>query len=562
MSTKADLILHGALSVDPVRAVRANAVAIAGERILAVGMQGEVEAYAGPRTRKIDCTGCTLLPGLIDGHAHMDREGLKELPLPLAGARTIDEVVARISDEAAHRTPGEWIVTMPLGTPPLYLDAADPFGDGYLPDRRDLDRAAPHNPVYIRPIWGYWSNQSPLISVANSLALARAGVDATTTSPTPQVTIERDSTDRPTGRFFEDTRMSVVEMSLMAAAPGFSLSDRVEALERSMKLYNGFGTTAVYEGHGVASEVIAAYQHVRSRGRQTVRATLVLSPSWGCDPSSDDVARMLTSWAGWAARNGFGDDWIRLEGIYAEQDDSLERSLRARSAPKTGWAGFNYDSGLPPSLIRCLLLEAARNGFRVSTIFQEVSALFAEIDREVPISSLRWARGHISTMSPREIDEARDLGLVLVTHTNRHIAKMGSQHLVRLGAGQASEIVPLRSLRDAGVPVALGSDNLPPSLFGPIADTVFRRDHTTGEVIAPEQALTRSEALEAATRGGAWLLGCEDRMGRIAPGYLADIVAISGDVLSMPESDLRAAHSCLTVVGGRVVGGVAAQETP
>lgn len=553
MNPVADMILHGAVCVDPVEGIDGDAVALAGERIVAAGPMGRIAAYAGPDTRMIDCSGCTLLPGMIDGHAHMDREGLKSILPSLAGTRSVKEVVARIADEAARRAPGEWIVTMPLGTPPLYLDGDNPFGDGTLPDRHDLDRAAPRNPVYIRPIWGYWSNRSPLLSIANTLALTAAGIDAGTQSPSAQVTIERDMAGLPTGRFLEDTRMSVVEMSLMAAAPGFSLADRIGALESAMRVYNSFGTTSVYEGHGAAADVIAAYQHVRAMDRQSVRATLVLSPAWGADPNGDDVARMLANWAGWAARRGFGDDWIRLEGVYAEQDASVERALRARAAPQTGWAGFNYDSSLPPALMRDFLLEAARNGFRVSTIFADVSDLFAEIDRQIPIGPLRWARGHISTMTSSEIAEARDLGLVLVTHTNRHISKMGSKHLARLGAARANEIVPLRSLLDAGVPVALGSDNLPPSLFGPIADAVFRRDHVTGEIIAPEQALERTEALGAATRGGAWLLGAEDRLGRIAPGYLADIAVIDGNVMTMPENDLRAARAKAVIVGGKLV---------
>ena len=143
----ADLLLSGAAVVDPARGLGADSVAVAGDRILAVGRGGELGRLVGPQTRTLSCRGCSLLPGLIDGHAHMDREGLKTLLPSLAGARSIDDVLAVIADEVRRRRPGEWVVTMPIGTPPLYLDGADGLREGRWPTRHDLDRVAPDNPA-------------------------------------------------------------------------------------------------------------------------------------------------------------------------------------------------------------------------------------------------------------------------------------------------------------------------------------------------------------------------------------------------------------------------------
>lgn len=553
MTDHADILLHGATVLDPASGTEACSVAITGSRIAAVGDRQSLGPLVRPETRVMSCAGFSLLPGLIDGHAHMDREGLKTVLPSLEGARSIQDIQDIVRAEAERLAPGDWIVTMPVGTPPLYLDGATGLREGRYPNRHDLDQAAPDNPVYIRPIWGYWSNTPPLVSVANTRALATAGITARTTSPSALVEIEKDAEGRPTGVFLENTRMSIVEMTLMAAAPNFDLNDRIASLEKSMGIYNACGTTAVYEGHGVSADVISAYAAVRDRNRQSVRATLVISPSWRDADSAETVRHMLRDWAGWAARKGIGDDLIRLEGIYAEINATAESRLRARAAPQTGWAGFNYDSGLRPALMKELLREAATNGMRVSTIFPEVVDVFAEVHKSTPISDLRWAWGHISTLSQQRIDQASDMGLALVTHTNRHICKMGSQHLARLGTERENEIVPLRRLLDRGVPVALGSDNLPPSLFGPISDAVFRRDFTTGDVVAPDQALDRREALSLASRGGAWLLGRERELGRIEKGFLADLILVRGNVLTMSEANLRQARAEHVVFDGSIV---------
>ena len=162
----AELILRNArvITVDDDFTV-ARAVAVQGERILAVGADADMDALAGAATRVIDVGGKAVVPGLIDGHAHMDREGLKDVYLSLAGARSIDDVLARIESLAAAAAPGAWIVTMPVGDPPYYRDVPDILAEKRFPNRWDLDRVAPDNPVYIRSIWGFWRHTLPLVSI-------------------------------------------------------------------------------------------------------------------------------------------------------------------------------------------------------------------------------------------------------------------------------------------------------------------------------------------------------------------------------------------------------------
>lgn len=463
-----------------------DAVAIRADRIVAVGRAAEIVRFRRADTRLIALDRGCIVPGLIDGHAHMDREGLKEIFPSLDGAEVKDALLERIRQEAEKKRPGEWVVTMPIGTAPGY-EATGAFDEYGYPDRHDLDRVAPDNPVYIKAIWGYWRARPPLVSIANSRALKLAGIDRHTPPPSPEVEIVVDpASGEPTGVFLENTMMPIVELTLLACAPNFSFRDRLEGLERSMAVYNRYGTTGVYEGHGVADHVLQAYQALAGRNRLTVRSTLVLSPRWG-EAGDSGLVGHLHDLMNWVGRQDHGDSLLSIDGIYVEIDEDKVNWVRAGSAPQTGWAGFHYDCGLPRHLLKEVLLEAARSNLRANCIFADVAALFEEIHREVPIDHLRWSWGHLAVFDEMDVARARDLGLVLVTHTNRHIAKAGARHRDAVGAGNEDRIVPLRRLLDAGVPVSFGTDNLPPSLFRPIHHAVARRpDDRGGDRARPE----------------------------------------------------------------------------
>jgi predicted amidohydrolase YtcJ len=337
----------------------------------------------------------------------------------------------------------------------------------------------------------------------------------------------------------------------MRLAPHFTPAERVTALAASMQAYNRAGTTSVFEGHGVASEVLDAYREVRATGRQSVRASMIFSPAWG-STSPDDCRALLKSWGHWLAGRGLGDQWLGMAGLYGEIDNSLERQLRSAAFPQTGWAGFHYNSSLPREALKTVLVEAARNGIRAVGILPNMLDLFAEVDEIVPISDQRWVLGHIVSLTPDQVKQVADLGLAVTTHLSAYLYKRGSELVEKLGKDRASEIVPLRSLREAGVPISFGSDNAPLSLFHSIAHAVNRRDRT-GALIAPDQALTREQALECAALGGAALTYEEAVKGSIAVGKLADLAVLSTDPLTCSPQDLAQIEADLTIVDGRVV---------
>jgi predicted amidohydrolase YtcJ len=553
MTIHPNLILHGGRVITCNESGDvAQAIALHGSHIAAVGTDQALLATRDANTRLIDLEGRAVIPGMTDGHAHMDREGLRRNLPGFAGARSIDDILDVIAREVRNTPPGTWIVTQPIGDAPEYADPAASLKEGRYPTRADLDRVSPLHPVYIRPIWGYWRNKPPLTSIANSLALKLAGIHAGTRSPSPAVTIERGDDGLPNGIFTENTLVPIVEHTLMRVAPGFSSAQREAGLRHAMAEYNRYGTTAVFEGHGVATEVAEAYDSVYEQGANSVRATLVFSPHWGFD-GDGDAAELLRDWKIWLGRRGTGDEWLRTQGLYVEVDkDPLNNALRASNHPCTGWAGFQAGAAVPAYALDALLAEAARSQIRVSGIWPDLLPAFERANRVAPIGGQRWVLGHQPVLTADMVARIKDLGVVVTTHTNRHIYKDGDAWLQRRDPAQHADIVPLRTLRDAGIPVAFGSDNLPVSLFGPLWHATARLSRK-GNPVAPEQAIGRQAALDIATRGGAYLTFDEHVRGSLEPGKLADLAMLSDDPLTCHADALTSIESLLTIVDGQIV---------
>ncbi len=549
----ADLIITNAKTVtlDPDERI-VSGIAIADGRFVALGRDDEVAALAGDETRRIDAKGKLVVPGLIDGHAHMDREGLKDMLPTLAGCTSIADVLKRIA-EIAERTPaGEWIVTMPIGEPPFYEGVPGCLAENRFPTRQELDSVAPDHPVYIRPIWGHWRNTLPLVSVANTLALRQAGITRDTLPPVPSIQIDKElTTGEPSGILYEFTYKPIVEKTLMRCIPRFTLDDRITGLQRSMQIYNSFGTTSVFEGHGIAGEVFAAYQHVHETGNATVRASLMFSPAW---PSTDvdDVRDLLVDWGRWLARKGLGDDTLRMAGLYTESDVSEENRLRALCGPYTGWAGFNFDSCLPQDVMVEMMVEAARHGIRVGSFSPRILDLFEQVHKRAAIDDQRWLIEHVGVFGADEIKRVADLGLVLQAYSARWIAQDGEALRARMGEAATEQILPLRDLIDAGVHVSLATDNVPPTMFVPIGHAVSRLTDA-GQPLGPGQCISRLEALACASREGAWLSFEEDSKGTIEVGRHADLAILSDDLLEIDAARIPDICADVTVTAGDVV---------
>ena len=490
----------------------------------------------------------------------MDREALRNVFPSLGRVRSIGDIQDRIAELARGKQPGEWIVTMPIGDPPYYFDVPEILAEKRWPTRQELDAAAPSNPVYIRPIWGFWRGTFPLVSCANTEALKRAGITRDTVSPVDTLTIVKDDNGDPTGVFIEREFQPIAELIWFRDATRFSHADRVRALPQSARMYHGFGTTSVYEGHGIAAEVLDAYREVHRAGGLTMRATLAISPSWKAVAAGAGVAPLLKAWSGGLGEPGAGDDWLKASGLFAAIGRSRADDVREAAAPYTGWAGFNADAGLPREQLKDVLLDCAANDIRVAGIAGAAGLALLDLCRGVcrPEDSLpgpSMGPEHIYVVSPRDIERIVRMGLVLTTHTNASLYKALDAIADRLPAERHDDITPMGSgkLREAGVAVSLATDNVPISLWGPVQQTIVRRDFKSQRVVGAGQALGRAEALRCVTQNGAYLTFDEDKKGTLAPGKLADLAVLSADPLTVAETKIADIASLMTMVGGKIV---------
>ena len=545
------VILHSGtvLTLDRASTI-AEAIALRDGRIAAVGPSAALRKDAGPATRQIDLRSRTVVPGFFDAHPHLDREGLKARGgIPIAGLRSVADTVNVVREAARSAKPGEWIVLMPMGDPPHdYVSRPEELREGRFPTRHDLDAVAPENPVYIRAVWGWWSRR-PFPSVANSAALRLVGVTRDTPAPY-NVEIVKDARGEPTGVFLERNYAPVLEYTLFKALPRFTHADRVEGVRLGSAAYSASGTTSAYEGHGLTPEVIGAYREVYERDQLTLRMHTPLSvPTAALDDRR--VADLLYHYAGVASRRGLGDDMLRVEGITLDAADPRVAELIATGYPYEQWAGHFYQA-LPHERFVRLGIEAARLGLRVNCLvcydLEYVLSAYEAIDREVSIRDRRWVAIHVVHATPAQMNRIKALGLVVTVTPN--FMYMASD---RFGLdGLRDRGIQLRELIDAGIPVALSTDNVPYSMLWTMWEALARWDEDSKSRLGPSR-LTREEALRLAIQNGHMLAWNEDRRGSLEPGKVADLVVLGENPLTCPEDRIKDTPVELTMVGGRVV---------
>ena len=547
-----DLVLHGGnvVTLDDARP-RAEAVAVRGGVIQEVGDTELLLDRVTAATEVIHLDGRTVVPGFNDVHAHMDREGLKELRPSLAGARCIADILEIVAGLARDAPAGDWIVTMPVGTAPYYFGGPETLAERRMPTRRELDGAAPDHPVCIGAVFGNWG-APPGYTALNTRALALNGIDGGTSPRCRGVEIVRDAAGVPTGVIIERNARPTADFDLLPAVPRFGYADRLEGLRRSMRTYNAVGTTSVYEGHGLAAQTIAAYRELWERGEMSVRAALVLSPTWR-DVSQARAA--VRDWLAFARGRGIGDPWLTITGVHvAVGGDAQVADLARADLPNTGWSGF-VEQANSLAEYRDYCLVAAENDLRVNTIvgdgLADVLPILESVDERHPLAGRRWVIQHVARTTAGDLQRLRRLGLYVTTIPVYYLWKGGGRYLDDPDGGES--VVPHRTMLNLGVPLSAGTDNIPCDPFFTLWTMATRRERLSDRVLGRGQRLSGAEALRLMTREGAWLSFDENRKGILAPGRYADMAVLSDDPCTVDPQALKDLACHATIVGGRIV---------
>jgi hypothetical protein len=514
---------------DPARP-EAEAVAIAGARITAVGSNTDIRKLAGG-ANTIDLGGAFVVPGFIDSHVHFLDGGFRLASVPLRDAATRDAFVARIKAFAATVPSGTWITGG---------DWDHTLWGGELPRRDWIDAVTPDHPVWINRLDGH-------MALANTAALRAAGV-ADDVKDVSGGEIVRDASGRPTG-LLKDNAMSLVESKV--PAPAAEMEDR--ALDAAMRYVAAQGVTSVHNMGTWRELEVFARAAARHRLRTRIYAAVPLS-TWA--RLRDAVA------ARQFGGDGHGSEWLRVGALKGFMDGSLGSHTAAFHQPFTDAPN---DRGLfvnKPEDMYAWTSGADKAGLHVliHAIGDRANAtvldIFARVERENGARDRRFRIEHAQHLAPADIPRFRALG-VIASMQPYHAIDDGRWADKVIGPQRSRTTYAFRSLLDAGARLAFGSDwyVAPPTPLEGIYAAVTRRtlDGTHPDGWVPEQKITVEEALRAYTTGGAYASFEERQKGMIAPGMLADITVIDRDLRSAPPAEIRRARIVRTIVGGITV---------
>jgi predicted amidohydrolase YtcJ len=540
----ADLVLRNGrvVTVDPARP-EAQAVAITGDRIAAVGTDAEISRFIGPKTEVIDLAGRLAVPGFVESHGHFLSLGHAKTILDLTRARSWGDIVAMVEAAAKKAAPGAWITGRGWHQE-RWQQVPQPNVDG-VPSHHDLSRVSPANPVLL----GHASGHA---AFANSKALELAGIARDTPNP-PGGEIVRDAQGNPTGLLRETAQQLV--SAVMAKAEAGRDPRIVEAEQRRHVDLAGQealskGVTSFHDA-GASFATIDLFKRLADEGRLPVRLNVMVRFE-----TNEAMAAKLAQYR----TIGYGNHFLTVRSIKRQLDGALGAHGALLLAPYLDLPGSTGLTLEEPAEIRHTLKLALQHGYQVNThaigdrANREVLDLYEEAFRSAPDKKdLRWRIEHAQHLHPDDIPRFVRLG-VIASMQGVHATSDGPWVLKRLGPERAKRGAYLwRSLLDAGVIIANGTDT-PVEDIDPIAcfyASVTRR-MADGTAFYPEQRMTREEALRTYTLNGAYAAFEEDLKGSITPGKLADIVVLSKDILKIPEAEIPGTKVVLTLLGGKV----------
>jgi len=502
---------------------RAQAVAIAGGRFLAVGSNSDVLNLAGPGARKLDLTGKTIVPGFIDAHSHPADAGRLHLRMVDCDLRSIREILAALRERAAKTPPGDWVLGF------KYDDTKTEEGRPLT--IADLD-AVPDHPVHIQHRGGH-------TAYANSLAFRKAGIDEKMPDP-PGGKIDHDpATGKLSGRVAESANSYFEKVIPL----NFTRDDCREGVKLISKMLAKTGITSAHEAQGTPED-LRAYQDAHEAGELLYRAYCLINYHY--------LEQMLEA----GVRTGLGDEWVRVGAMKLVCDGSISERTARLSAP---YEGRPNDYGILVMTEDELYTHARKAhlaGWQIGTHangdvgIDTTLRVYERLQREAPRRDPRFRLEHCTVVNDGLIARIKALGAIptpFSTYVYYHGEKMRYY-----GAERLNHMFALRSFLDAGIRPTQASD-YPPGPFEPMMalQSEVTRTDMKGNVWGPKQRITVEEAIRVGTLHGAYASYEENIKGSIEAGKLADLVVLGRDPLREDPSKLIAIPVEKTMAGGR-----------
>ncbi len=546
----ADLILNGGKIVTLDRAnTIAESAAFKDGRITAVGSSQDVlKAERGPHTRVIELDGKMVLPGLIDAHVHALDSGLSEFRGKLPPLNSIAEIQAFVREKAKTAPKGAWIV-VPRTLPPRLEEMR-------MPTRQDLDVVKDH-PVAFDGSY-VWS--------ANSRALQVSGITRDTPNP-PGGEVVKGADGEPNGILRNASQL----LKGVQRAEKFTDEEKAQALHKMLELYAAAGLTGVGD-RAVTGEDVALYEKLKANeGRLPVRVVLTWRP--GANRPVEEIEREIRE-SKWTSR--IGDNWLKFATYKVTLDGGQSVGTAYQRVPYGPFGRQLYGQTNPdargtlfvePDKLYRIYKAARARGWQLTAHVQGGAAIdilldvFERLDKDSPIASMRNHVMHGSFLSEDAIERMKRMGVAYDAQPDWLYYDVPALERV-FGAKNMRWFFPLKSVIDAGIPVAGGSDHMigydknnavnPYNPFFNMWMCVTRRMRN-GKEFYPEERITRQQALHMYTTGAAWIEFAEKERGTIERGKLADAVVIDRDFLKCPVDEIRSVQPLMTIVGGRIV---------
>jgi predicted amidohydrolase YtcJ len=521
----------------------AQAMAIQGDTIAAVGSNYEIRPYCGPRTRMIDLQGDLVIPGFIEGHGHFLQLGLSKIELDLSKARTWDGIVTMVEEAAQKARPGEWIIgdgwhqekwdTIP-----------QPNIEGY-PTHELLSEASPQNPVLLRHASGH-------ARLVNAVAMERAGITKLTTDPAGGRILRLADGD-PAGVFI-DTAGDAIEKALEEDKgkrnPGQIEEEKRGAVELAVHDCLSKGVTS-FQDAGATFDDIELFTKLAEEGKLGIRLWVMISEN------NERLEECLPEYK----IVNVGNKRLTVRAIKCFMDGALGSRSAWLLEPYSDLPSSTGLNTISTESLRETARLALENGFQLCThaigdrANREVLNVYEDVFREHPEEGdLRWRIEHAQHIAARDIPRFGELG-VIAAMQSVHCTSDGPWVIERIGEKRAQEGAYVwQKLMKSGAIVANGTD-APVEDVNPLSNfyAAITRRLPNGMLFYPEERMTREQALKSYTMNCAYAAFEENIKGSITPGKLADVVVLSKDIMTIPEEEILETTVVYTILGGEIV---------